>query len=129
MNEHQFGYRERHPQAIEIYLYSFARLFLMRRIDDMKYIPMISDRKRTTLVVEPLPTLETAKKNFITFAKKPRTDMTTNIPINMRDIYCDKRVTSIPMSKCLKKMVIVMVTGSTEPASLKTTLCKDLSIL
>jgi hypothetical protein len=65
MNEHQFGYRERHPQAIEIYLYSFARLFLMRRIDDMKYIPMISDRKRTTLVVEPLPTLETAKKNCI----------------------------------------------------------------
>jgi hypothetical protein len=40
-----------------ITLYSFARLFLMRRIDDMKYIPMISDRKRTTLVVEPLPTL------------------------------------------------------------------------
>lgn len=37
----------------------------MRRIDDMKYIPMISDRKRTTLVVEPLPTLETAKKNCI----------------------------------------------------------------
>jgi hypothetical protein len=35
----------------------------MRRIDDMKYMPMISDRKRMTLVVEPLPTLETAKKN------------------------------------------------------------------
>jgi hypothetical protein len=45
------------------YLYSFARLFLMRRIDDMKYMPMISDRKRMTLVVEPLPTLETMKKN------------------------------------------------------------------
>jgi hypothetical protein len=45
------------------YLYSFARLFLMRRIDDMKCMPMISDRKRMTLVVEPLPTLETAKKN------------------------------------------------------------------
>ena len=45
------------------YLYSFARLFLIRRMEDMKYIPMISDRKRTTLVVDPLPTLETAKKN------------------------------------------------------------------
>jgi hypothetical protein len=45
------------------YLYSFARLFLMRRIEDMKYMPMISDRKRMTLVVEPLPTLDTAKKN------------------------------------------------------------------
>jgi hypothetical protein len=32
-------------------------------MEDMKYMPMISDRKRTTLVVEPLPTLETAKKN------------------------------------------------------------------
>lgn len=32
-------------------------------MDDMKYMPMISDRKRTTLVVDPLPTLETAKKN------------------------------------------------------------------
>jgi len=45
------------------YLYSFARLFLIRRMEDMKYMPMISERKRTTLVVEPLPTLETAKKN------------------------------------------------------------------
>lgn len=32
-------------------------------MEDMKYMPMISDRKRTTLVVDPLPTLETAKKN------------------------------------------------------------------
>lgn len=45
------------------YLYSFAKLFLIRRMEDMKYMPMISDRKRTTLVVDPLPTLETAKKN------------------------------------------------------------------
>jgi hypothetical protein len=98
-----------------IILYSFARLFLIRRMEDMKYMPMISDRKRTTLVVEPLPTLETAKKNFITFAKKPRTDMTTNIPMNIKDIYCDKSATSMPISKCLRKIVIVIVTGSTEP--------------
>jgi hypothetical protein len=24
---------------------------------------------------------------FITFAKKPRTDMTTNIPMNIKDMY------------------------------------------
>ena len=41
-----------------------ARLFLIRSIDDTKYIPMISDRKSTTLLDDPpLPTLETAKKN------------------------------------------------------------------
>jgi hypothetical protein len=45
------------------YLYSFARLFLMRRMEDMKYLAMISDRTRTTLVVDRLPTLELAKKN------------------------------------------------------------------
>ena len=45
------------------YLYSVARLFLIKRIDDTKYIPMISERKSTTLVDDPLPTLETAKKN------------------------------------------------------------------
>jgi len=61
-------------------------------MEDMKYMPMISERKRTTLVVEPLPTLETAKKNFITFAKKPRTDMTTNIPMNIKDMYCKYKV-------------------------------------
>jgi hypothetical protein len=54
---------EGQPQAIPDYLYSFARLFLIRRIDDMKYMPMISDKKRTTFVVDPVPTLETAKKN------------------------------------------------------------------
>lgn len=32
-------------------------------MEDKKYIPMISDRKSTTLLEDPLPTLETAKKN------------------------------------------------------------------
>lgn len=45
------------------YLYSVARLFLIKRIEDTKYIPIISDRKRTTLLEDPLPTRETAKKN------------------------------------------------------------------
>ena len=45
------------------YLYSVARLFLIKRIEDTKYIPIISERKRTTLLDDPLPTLETAKKN------------------------------------------------------------------
>lgn len=45
------------------YLYSVAKLFLIKRIDDRKYIPMISERKSTTLLEDPLPTWETAKKN------------------------------------------------------------------
>lgn len=45
------------------YLYSVAKLFLIKRIDDRKYIPIISDKNRTTLLEDPLPTLETAKKN------------------------------------------------------------------
>lgn len=40
-----------------------ARLFLIKRIEETKYIPIISDRKSTTLLEDPLPTLETAKKN------------------------------------------------------------------
>jgi hypothetical protein len=71
-------------QVIAEYLYSFARLFLIRRIDDMKYMPMISDKKRTTLVVDPVPTLETAKKNCtgmrhdsITLGSMTRGTMTT----------------------------------------------------
>jgi hypothetical protein len=50
----------------------------------MKYMPMISDKKRTTLVVDPVPTLETAKKNCtgmrhdsITFGSMTRGTMTT----------------------------------------------------
>ena len=30
-------------------------------------------------------------------------------------LTCDKSATSMPMSKCLRKIVIVIVTGSTEP--------------
>lgn len=45
------------------YRYSVARLFLIKRIEETKYIPMISERNRTTLLEDPLPTLETAKKN------------------------------------------------------------------
>jgi hypothetical protein len=40
-----------------------ARLFLIRRMDDTKYIPIISDRKRTTLLDELFPPPDTAKKN------------------------------------------------------------------
>ena len=46
-----------------LYLYSVAKLFLIKRIEDTKYIPIISDKNRTTLLEDPLPTLETAKKN------------------------------------------------------------------
>lgn len=49
----------------DAYRYSEARLFLIKRIDETKYIPIISDRKSTTLLEDPLPTLETAKKNCI----------------------------------------------------------------
>lgn len=51
--------------AMWAYLYSLARLFLIKRMDDTKYMPIISERKRTTLEDVPLPTLETAKKNCI----------------------------------------------------------------
>jgi len=33
-------------------------------MEERKYIPMISERKSTTLLDDPLPTLETAKKNW-----------------------------------------------------------------
>ena len=112
-----------------IILYSVAKLFLINRIEDTKYIPIISDRNNTTLLEDQLPTLETAKKNFIKLVKNPRTDITINIPMNKSEIYCDSNAALIPMSKNCKNMLIVIVTGSTEPASLKTTLCKDLIIL
>lgn len=70
-----------------IILYSVAKLFLIKRIEDTKYVPIISDKNRTTLLDDPLPTLETAKKNFIKFVKNPRTDITTNIPMNSKEIY------------------------------------------
>lgn len=46
------------------HLYSMAKLFRMRRMDDTKYMPIISARNSTTLldVLLPLPP-ETAKKN------------------------------------------------------------------
>lgn len=46
-----------------MYLYSVAKLFLMSSIEERKYMPIISERKMTTLLEDPLPTLETAKKN------------------------------------------------------------------
>jgi hypothetical protein len=49
--------------STHLYLYSVAKLFLIKRIEDKKYIPIISDKNRTTLLDDPLPTLETAKKN------------------------------------------------------------------
>jgi hypothetical protein len=39
-------------------------------MEDKKYIPMISDRKSTTLLEDPLPTLDTAKKNCTSELKK-----------------------------------------------------------
>jgi hypothetical protein len=103
-------------------LYSFLKLFLIRRIEDKKYIPMISDRKSTTLLEDPLPTLETAKKNFIRFVRNPLTEITINIPMNSRDIYCERSAASTPISNNRKNMLIIVVTGSFVPASLKTTL-------
>lgn len=47
----------------ESYLYSVAKLFLINNMEETKYIPIISERKRTRLLEEPLPTLEIAKKN------------------------------------------------------------------
>lgn len=60
---------------IILYLYSVARLFLIKRIDETKYIPIISERKRTTLLEDPLPTLETAKKNYASKKKKKESKM------------------------------------------------------
>lgn len=45
-------------------LYSVARLFLIKSIEETKYIPIISERNSTTLLEESLPTLDSAKKNF-----------------------------------------------------------------
>lgn len=108
-----------------VILYSVAKLFLIKSIEETKYIPIISDRKSTTLLEDPLPTLETAKKNFMRLVKNPRTDMTTKMPMNSREMYCDNNAALIPMSKNCKNKLIVLVTGSTEPASLNITLCKD----
>jgi hypothetical protein len=54
------GYNSR---VIIEHLCFVARLFLISRMDDTKYIPIISDRKSTTLLDELLPPPDTAKKN------------------------------------------------------------------
>jgi hypothetical protein len=58
-------------------------------MDDTKYMPIISDRKRTTLLDELLLLpADTAKKNFIRFERKPRREIAINMPMKRREIYC-----------------------------------------
>jgi hypothetical protein len=57
-------------------------------MDDTKYIPIISDRKSTTLLDELLPPPDTAKKNFMRFERKPRREIAISMPMKRREIYC-----------------------------------------
>lgn len=107
-------------------LYSGGMFILIRTTMDMKYIPMIWEKKRTRTLE--LLEDEIQMKNLDMVRRRPRVEVKTMIPTTMKENCWDHMATSMLKPNQLTRISNVLVMGSTLPTLSKTMLTVDIKI-